>query len=89
MSWDATGSDISAWTTWVFDEFNRKAAELRAYSICKCSACDSIDYLRLKVVVHTGDVLPHKIGPFYELAGLDVTLYIGYWKTLLLQISTF
>jgi hypothetical protein len=24
------------------------------------------------VVVHTGDVLPHKIGPFYELVGLDV-----------------
>jgi len=26
MSWDATGSDISAWTTRVFDEFNRNAA---------------------------------------------------------------
>ena len=24
------------------------------------------------MVVHTGDVLPHKIGPFYELVGLDV-----------------
>ncbi len=72
VSWDATRPGISAWTTRVFDEFNRKAAELRAYSICKCTACDSIDHLRLKVIVHTGDILPHKIGPFYELAGLDV-----------------
>jgi hypothetical protein len=63
---------VSEWSLGVFEEFNEKVAELNAYSICRCDACASIDYLRLKVIVHGGEILPHKIGPFYELAGMDV-----------------
>jgi arsenite methyltransferase len=66
--------EISEWAIRVFEEFNEKVAELLAYSICKCDACASIGGLQLKVIVHSGEILPHKIGPFYELAGLDVII---------------
>ena len=56
----------------VFEVFNNKVAELRAYSICKCDACANIDHLRIKVIVHSGEALFHKIRTFYELAGVDV-----------------
>lgn len=71
-SWEATEPRISEWLLRVFELFNNKIAELRAYSICKCDACANIDQLRLKVIVHSGETMFHKIGTFYELAGVDV-----------------
>ena len=71
-SWETTGPRISEWLLRVFEVFNNKVAELRAYSICKCNACANIDNLRIKVIVHSGETLFHKIGAFYELAGVDV-----------------
>ena len=71
-SWETTGPRISEWLLRVFEVFNNKVAELRAYSICKCDACANIDHLRIKVIVHSGEALFHKIRTFYELAGVDV-----------------
>lgn len=47
---------------------------LIASNLCRCAACENIDKLRLKVFGHYGEALLHNVGPFEELAGVDVIL---------------
>jgi hypothetical protein len=57
-----------------FELFNEKAAELSRSTTCTCSACAHIEKLRLKLIVHSGQALFHRIVNFEELAGVDVIL---------------
>jgi hypothetical protein len=41
---------------------------------CGCEGCSQVKNLRLKFVAHSGEVARQKIGPYLELAGLDVIL---------------
>jgi hypothetical protein len=41
---------------------------------CTCNACTHIEKLRLKVVVHSGEALFHRVFNFVELAGVDVII---------------
>lgn len=57
-----------------FAAFDAKLAELAQSNICPCEACRHTEVLRLKILLHVGTVLMHRIGRFTELAGTDVIL---------------
>jgi hypothetical protein len=57
-----------------FPRFTNKVAELSGSTACTCNACTHIERLRLKVVVHSGEALFHRVFNFVELAGVDVII---------------
>jgi class 3 adenylate cyclase len=57
-----------------FTAFAAKRQELIESNICPCEACESVDRLRLKVILHAGPAVLHRIGRHLELAGADVIL---------------
>jgi len=54
--------------------FSEKIRELSQSTTCTCNACTHIEKLRLKIVVHSGEVLFHRVLNFTELAGVDVII---------------
>ena len=56
---------------WAFEE---KLTELVASNICTCDGCVNAGRLRLKIVMHCGTAVFHRIGKFSELSGVDVIL---------------
>jgi hypothetical protein len=54
--------------------FSEKISELSLSTTCTCNACTHIEKLRLKVVVHSGEALFHRVFNFVELAGVDVII---------------
>jgi hypothetical protein len=57
-----------------FRMFSAKIIELSQSTTCTCNACTHIEKLRLKVVVHSGEALFHRVFNFVELAGVDVII---------------
>jgi hypothetical protein len=57
-----------------FEVFRQKLHELALSTTCTCNACTHIERLRLKLVVHSGEALFHKVLNFEELAGVDVII---------------
>ena len=57
-----------------FHRFNEKLAELTRSTTCTCHPCTHIEKLRLKIVVHSGEALFHRVLNFTELAGVDVII---------------
>jgi len=57
-----------------FRKFSAKVTELSRSTTCTCNACTHIEKLRLKVIVHSGDALFHRVLNFTELAGVDVII---------------
>src|SRR5450756_628016 len=57
-----------------FSQFSEKLDELIRSTTCTCHACTHIEKLRLKVVVHGGEALFHRVLNFVELAGVDVII---------------
>jgi hypothetical protein len=58
----------------LFLMFSEKIIELRQSTMCMCNACTHIEELRVKVVVHSGEALFHRVFNFVELAGTDVII---------------
>ena len=58
----------------LFAAFNARRTELIEANICPCGGCRNADQLCLKIVVHSGAALFHRVGKFEELAGPDVIL---------------
>jgi hypothetical protein len=58
----------------LFLMFSQKITELSRSTHCHCNACTSIESLRLKLVVHSGEALFHRVFNFLELAGVDVII---------------
>ena len=54
--------------------FHSKIRELVVSNLCPCDACQNIEQLRLKVVIHFGQALFYKLDRFMELSGSDVIL---------------
>ncbi len=65
--------------------FHSKIAELIASNLCPCGACQHIDRLRLKIIVHRGQALFYRIDRFTELSGSDVILVHRLLKNSLMQ----
>lgn len=55
-----------------FRAFTKEMKVLSTLPRCSCEACSSIGSLRLKQVVHAGEVAVEKINRFVKLFGLDV-----------------
>ncbi|MEI9864472.1 MAG: DUF2652 domain-containing protein [Limisphaerales bacterium] len=54
--------------------FREKITELSGSTTCDCHACTHIEKLRLKIIVHRGEALFHRVLHFDELAGVDVII---------------
>ena len=71
-SWEEKKTDISWRILSFFEVFTERLTELAESNMCPCTACKKVAALRLKVIVHSGEALLHRIGPFEELSGVDV-----------------
>ena len=60
--------------TGLFEAFRARERSLIACNVCGCPACRSIGKLKLKVVVHWGEVAFKQVRTFLELAGENVIL---------------
>src|SRR3954467_6585359 len=61
--------DIARQIMAFFPAFAAKLAELNACNVCQCPACLGFVQLKIKVVVHVGDVVHKRVATFEELAG--------------------
>ncbi len=68
----AAALDVAAQVTSFFEAFQARTRSLAATSICPYQACGSIEDLKLKVVVHAGEVAMKRIRQFDEVAGEPV-----------------
>jgi len=57
-----------------FDAFGRGILAGSEFALCSCPSCQNVDQLKLKVVVHSGEAIFHKVGEFADLSGVDVIL---------------
>ena len=57
-----------------FRSFSRKLSALTRSVTCTCNACTHIESLKLKIVIHSGEALFHRVLNFVELAGVDVII---------------
>lgn len=55
-----------------FQAFYREMQKLSQLQLCVCEACVSVKDLRLKIVLHAGEVAVEHIQSFEKLFGLDV-----------------
>jgi hypothetical protein len=74
MAWPETKRVIGEKLLTFFRQFSDKLAELSRSTTCTCNACTHIEKLRLKVIVHSGEALFHRVLNFVELAGVDVII---------------
>jgi len=56
----------------LFSTFNKELVTLKQMKTCVCDACDRVVDLKLKQVIHVGDVAIEKIERFEKLFGIDV-----------------
>lgn len=70
--WNETRRIVGAKLLSIFRKFAAKVLELSESTTCNCSACAHIEKLRLKIVVHSGEAIFHRVANFQELAGVDV-----------------
>lgn len=68
----AAARDVVRQVTGFFEAFQARSRALTAASICPCQACGNISDLKLKVIVHAGQVAYKRIRQFDELAGEPV-----------------
>jgi hypothetical protein len=74
LRWMETRAHVSARLVDFFQLFREKLHELSRSNHCTCHACAHIEKLRLKIVVHCGEALFHRVAHFEELAGVDVII---------------
>ena len=55
-----------------FNSFYREMLKLCELQLCVCEACVSVKDLRLKIVLHAGEVAVERIQSFEKLFGIDV-----------------
>jgi class 3 adenylate cyclase len=57
-----------------FSTFNKEVEEINRLQTCSCDACDQVSALKLKQVLHVGNVEVEQIERFEKLFGVDVIL---------------
>jgi len=57
-----------------FEAFARGILVGSEFALCSCPSCQNIDQLKLKIVVHSGEAVFHKVGQFSDVSGVDVIL---------------
>jgi class 3 adenylate cyclase len=72
--WAETRAEISRKLLDFFLRFREKLGEISRARTCTCQACAHLEKLRLKIIVHSGEALFHRVLHFNELAGADVII---------------
>ena len=72
--WAATCAQVGAKLARFIEVFDRALQGLVQVNDCSCPPCRQASQLRLKVLGHVGNALRYRLGPFEELAGVDVIL---------------
>ncbi|HEY3250274.1 MAG TPA: DUF2652 domain-containing protein [Ignavibacteria bacterium] len=67
-----TAEQVKAQIMDLFNSFKKELYTLREMHICGCPACETAGDLRLKQVIHTGEVEIEKIHKSKKLFGVDV-----------------
>ena len=57
-----------------YDAFRRRLRDAAHLTTCTCAACSAMSSLDLKIVVHVGEYLAHRVAGSAELTGSDVIL---------------
>jgi class 3 adenylate cyclase len=57
-----------------FEAFARGILLGSEFALCSCPSCRNIDQLKLKIVVHSGEAVFHKVGHLSDISGVDVIL---------------
>ena len=57
-----------------YDAFRRRLRDAAHLTTCTCAACSAMSTLDLKIVVHVGEYLVHRVAGSSELTGTDVIL---------------
>jgi len=73
-AWEETRRLIGRKLVSFFEAFARGILAGSEFALCSCPSCQNIDQLKLKIVVHSGEALFHKVGRFSDLSGVDVIL---------------
>ncbi len=73
-AWEETRKLIGAKLLRFFEAFARGILAGSEFALCACPSCQNIDQLKLKIVVHSGEAVFHKVGGFSDLSGVDVIL---------------
>ncbi|MBI4535322.1 MAG: DUF2652 domain-containing protein [Ignavibacteriae bacterium] len=58
----------------LFASFRTEARKLAEMKACECDACSNVEGLRLKQILHVGDVATERVNQFNKLFGVDVIL---------------
>ena len=69
---DSSAAAIAAQVVRFFDAFNESEGVLVSCNVCICDACNQMGSLKLKAILHHGDLLLKQMGGSTELAGEDV-----------------
>jgi hypothetical protein len=72
--WSETCADVARKLPRFFESFADRLVRERESTLCRCGSCQNADHLKLKVIVHSGEALFHKIDRFDNLSGVDVIL---------------
>lgn len=73
-AWAQTRKLIGRKLVTFFEAFSRSLLAASEFALCECPSCANIDQLRLKIVVHSGRALFHRVGRFSDVSGVDVIL---------------
>ena len=74
IKWNNVIDDLENKLLLFFKVFSLKIAELSGSNICNCSACQHIQDLKLKIVIHSGKAVIYSINNGVELSGIDVII---------------
>ncbi len=74
LQWMSMRAEISRSLLTFFYLFQKRLQELSQSNHCTCQACSHIEKLALKIIVHSGEALFHRVLHFEELAGVDVII---------------
>ena len=69
---EGSAAGIAAQVVRFFDAFNESEGVLVSCNVCICDACNQMGSLKLKAIMHHGDLLLKEMGGGSELAGPDV-----------------
>jgi hypothetical protein len=72
--WEETRRLIGRKLVGFFEAFARGILAGSEFALCPCPSCQNIDQLKLKIVVHSGEAVFHKIAHFSDISGVDVIL---------------
>jgi len=57
-----------------FQAFSNKLTEFTVHKICMCNACNNVDKLKLKVVIHSGKTAFYQLNNQQEVTGKDAII---------------